>query len=109
MNQVFSSLGEIRKLSRNFLKRLRYREQAQRPLVTSIGDVILAAVLEWGPAYTRYAADHPLGELEIERQTSQNLLFAEHISVSAKLTSKVFLPRFFCSADTHLIYKLLLS
>jgi len=80
LNQVYSSLGEIRKLSRNFLKRLRHREQAQRPLVTSIGDVILATVLEWGPAYTRYAADHPLGELEIERQTNQNLLFAEHIS-----------------------------
>ncbi|PLW16274.1 hypothetical protein PCANC_16860 [Puccinia coronata f. sp. avenae] len=80
LDQVFSSLGEIRKSSRNFLKRLRHRQQNQQPLVKSIGDVILSAALEWGPAYIRYAADHPLGELEIERQISQNLLFAEHIS-----------------------------
>ncbi|WAQ87976.1 hypothetical protein PtA15_9A101 [Puccinia triticina] len=77
---VVSSLGDIRKCSRSFLKRLRHRQQAQQPLLESVGDVILSAVLEWGPAYTRYAADHPLGELEIERQINQNLLFAEHIS-----------------------------
>ncbi|KAI9621530.1 hypothetical protein KEM48_007663 [Puccinia striiformis f. sp. tritici PST-130] len=80
LDQVVSSLEQIRQHSRNFLKRLRNRQQAQQPLVESIGDVILAAVLEWGPAYTRYASDHPLGELEIERQINQNLLFAEHVS-----------------------------
>jgi hypothetical protein len=87
---VVSSLGDIRKFSRSFLKRLRQRQHAQQPFVESIGDVILAAVLEWGPAYVTYAADHPLGELEIERQIDQNLLFAEHISVSSTVAPTCF-------------------
>lgn len=78
--QVISSIGEIRRFSRNFLKRLRQRQQAQQPLIESIADIILCVVLEWGPAYTKYAADHPLGELEIDRQINQNPLFAEHVA-----------------------------
>ncbi|KAA1112660.1 guanine nucleotide exchange factor 10-like protein [Puccinia graminis f. sp. tritici] len=88
LDQVVSTLGDIRKFSRSFLKRLRQRQQAQQPFVESIGDIILPAVLEWGPAYITYAADHPLGELEIERQIDQNLLFAEHISNIPRFNSR---------------------
>lgn len=82
-SQVFSCILDIRDYNRRFLNQLKTRQAKQHPLIIGIGDIILSSALEWGDLYIAYATDHPLGELEIEKQTSQNALFAELVQVSS--------------------------
>lgn len=77
---VLLNIAEIRDHSAGFLETLLAR-QREDPVVYAIGDIILAAAVEWGPAYTAFTTNFPYAESRFKEEKAKNPLFVEFLLV----------------------------
>ncbi|KAM0753197.1 hypothetical protein T439DRAFT_378904 [Meredithblackwellia eburnea MCA 4105] len=77
LNAILLNYAELREHSRKFLDNLKAR-QAQAPVLSGLGDLLLDAALEWGPAYVRYVSDYPWAHVFLNEELASNPRFREH-------------------------------
>ncbi|KAF8975101.1 RHO1 GDP-GTP exchange protein 2 [Entomortierella lignicola] len=75
---IFLNFREILALNKKMLEDLRQRQQKQ-PLVESIGDILLAHIAGFEPAYLRYVPRTALSEFTYKREEEQNPKFAQFL------------------------------
>ncbi|KAI1296262.1 RHO1 GDP-GTP exchange protein 2 [Mortierella claussenii] len=78
IEDVFLNYKEIMDLNRRLLEDLRARQEEQ-PLVERIGDILLAHVVGFEEAYTRYIPRIALSEFTYKREERQNPKFAQFL------------------------------
>ncbi|KAL8293744.1 hypothetical protein RQP46_000445 [Phenoliferia psychrophenolica] len=59
LQSILLNVDEIRTHSRELLTALKAR-QAKNPVVSGVGDILLEAALNWGPAYLAYLTEYPM-------------------------------------------------
>ncbi|KAF9570825.1 RHO1 GDP-GTP exchange protein 2 [Mortierella alpina] len=78
IEDVFLNFQEILDLNRKLLKDLRARQEEQ-PLVESIGDIILAHILGFEQAYTRYIPRITISEFSYKKEEARNPKFSQFL------------------------------
>lgn len=81
LSSVLLNHSSIRDHSRSFLTTLQARQREEPYIVKAIGDVVLAAALDWGPAYTRFTVGFPLAESHFKEENAENPRFTEFLMV----------------------------
>jgi hypothetical protein len=85
LNQFLTSIllnfSEIRLHSRQLLDALLDRQRQQPHIVKGVGDVVLAAALDWGPAYTAYTVNFPMADSLFKEEKARNPRFNEFLAV----------------------------
>ena len=79
ITQVFFNFGELAQHIGAFVEQLHVRQREESPVVQHIGDVVLAAALEWGHVYTAYVQHYPLAVDRLKRMAAANPLFAQWV------------------------------
>ncbi|BGP21292.1 Rho guanine nucleotide exchange factor [Rhodotorula toruloides] len=68
---VLLNISDIREHSRAFLLQLRKKQQ-EGHVVRSIGQVVLAAAVEWGPAYLHFTTNFPMADFLFKEEKAGN-------------------------------------
>jgi len=78
IESIFLNFREIIELNKRMLADLRERQQ-QQPLVESIGDILLAHIAGFEPAYMNYIQRIALSEYTYKKEEAQNPKFAQFL------------------------------
>lgn len=79
--QILLNLSDIREHSRMLLAALLARQRETPYVVKNIGDVVLSAALDWGPAYTAFTIRFPLADSIYKEEKARNPRFKEFFMV----------------------------
>jgi hypothetical protein len=80
LSNVLLNIADIREHSRGFLDAL-LQKQKESYVVKGIGKIILAAAVEWGPAYTKYTVGFPMADWLFKEERAHNPRFNELLMV----------------------------
>lgn len=74
---VFGNYQELMQQIEAFVDRLRERQREEQPMVETIGDLVVNAALEWGPAYTKYLEHYPIALHTLKTEITKNARMAK--------------------------------
>ncbi|KAI5951785.1 ROM2 [Candida jiufengensis] len=80
---VFGGVGDLLRLSKNFSDALTKRQQQQKPVIESIGDIFLDHVGHFEP-FIRYSGNKVFATFEHERQQQVNMKYARFLDAIEK-------------------------
>lgn len=63
-----------------FSEALLQRQREQGPVIQNIGDVVINAALDWGPAYCHYARYYPFADATIKAEKARNTTFDQFLT-----------------------------
>ncbi|KAI5480823.1 Rho guanyl-nucleotide exchange factor [Pseudohyphozyma bogoriensis] len=78
LSDVLLNIDEIRRHSRGLLMGLMDR-QKEDYVVSGIGDLVLPAALDWGPAYVQFAKMFPMADALLKEEKAENPRFNEFL------------------------------
>lgn len=76
---VFGQVPELERHITAFVDALHERQREEHPVVVTVGDVCVNAVLEWGTAYTAYVAHYPAALDRLKRDIATNVRLARFV------------------------------
>ncbi|BGO99068.1 Rho guanyl-nucleotide exchange factor [Rhodotorula toruloides] len=76
LSSVLLNVSEIREHSQAFLLKLRKKQQ-EGHVVRGIGQIVLAAAVEWGPAYLHFTTNFPMADFLFKEEKAANPRFEE--------------------------------
>ncbi|BGP04378.1 Rho guanine nucleotide exchange factor [Rhodotorula toruloides] len=76
LSSVLLNVSEIREHSQAFLLQLRKKQQ-EGHVVRGIGQIVLAAAVEWGPAYLHFTTNFPMADFLFKEEKAANPRFEE--------------------------------
>ncbi|WFD33428.1 Rho guanine nucleotide exchange factor [Malassezia cuniculi] len=79
ITDVFFNYRELLRHVRAFVQQLHVRQREQSPVVQHLGDIVLAAALEWGHVYTAYVQHYPIAVDRLKRETAANPRIAQWV------------------------------
>lgn len=80
---VFGGVSELLRLAKSLSEALTARQQAQKPVVTGIGDVILLFIGNFDP-FIKYSGNKVFASFEHERQQQVNIKYARFLEAIEK-------------------------
>lgn len=80
LSSVLLNISDIREHSRAFLAQLRKKQQ-EGHVVHGIGQIVLAAAVEWGPAYLYFTTNFPMADFLFKEESSRNPRLEELLMV----------------------------
>ncbi len=81
--EVFGNFRDLIFQVNRFNERLKQRQRAEFPVISSIGDLFLDAAVDWGDAYIRYIINYPIASSRVRRELATNPRFASFVEVSS--------------------------
>ena len=81
LSEILLNLSDIREHSRTLLAALLARQRETPYVVKNIGDVVLSAALDWGPAYTSFTIQFPLADSVYKEEKARNPRFKDFLMV----------------------------
>lgn len=79
VRDVFFNCHELTLHIGAFVEQLHVRQREDAPVVQHIGDVVLAAALEWGTAYAAYVQHYPIAVDRLKREMRASPAFAQWV------------------------------